>query len=221
MIKRPDEVAVDSEIERDQQFRNNLIKGAGTAASLGAGAIATGTAARVLPWLSQYIPTDLAMKGLRKVSPKIADFLKRGQSAGLDIKEGLQYVKDSISKEQEKKPSEREKKPKIDRNIIEQYSPELHQFIMSEIKNGRSPLEAGAIAALDRKGSNFKSIISKLTKDHKSPWSAILETVYGGQQGPQNSSSAQQQQPNQSSQSGPGQQALMDILAKINQKLGQ
>lgn len=214
---RPDEEANRAEIERDQRFRSNVAKGVGTAATLATGA----ATARVMPFLSKFIPVDLAMKGLNKVSPKIADFLKKGQSMGLNIEEGLDYLRENIT-------PKKQEPPKQNKNIIEQYSPELHEFIMGEIQKGRSPIEAGAIAGLGAKGMpDFRKIISKLTKDHKSPWSAILETVYGQQGGqkaqaqPQN---PQQQQPNpaaQQGQAGPGNQALMAILDKINQKLGQ
>ena len=52
----------------------------------------------------------------------------------------------------------------------------MHQFIEGEIQKGRSPLEAGALAQLK---PEFKKQIEKLSKDHKSPFSAILQTVYG------------------------------------------
>ena len=192
---RPDEEANRAEIERDQRFRSNVAKGIGTAATVGAGA----ATARIMPFLSKFIPVDLAMKGLSKVSPKVADFLKRGQSMGLNVEEGLQYIRDSISPKQETKQAE---PPKQNKNVIEQYSPELHQFISEEIQKGRSPLEAGAIATLGAKGMpDFRKIISKLTKDHKTSWSAILESVYGQQGGqkapnqPQPQQNQQQQQP--------------------------
>ncbi len=160
---RPDEEANRDEIERDKRFRSNINKGVGTAATIGA----AGVTARVLPFLSKFIPVDLAMKGLSKVSPKLADFLKRGQSMGLNIEEGFQYVRDSISSKE---------KPKDNKNIIEQYSPELHQFIDQEIKKGRRPIEAGALAQNDK---SFSEVIKKLSKDHKTPWSNILESIYG------------------------------------------
>lgn len=169
---RADERAVEAEVERDKNFRSNLYKGAKTAANVAATVGAAGLGAKILPWLSEYIPTDLAMKGLEKVSPKTADFLRRGQSLGLDVKEGMEYIKDEFSKSEEKNPKE-------SRNVIQQYSPELHQFIDQEIKKGRNALEAGAIAQSDKR---FKDVINKLTKDHKTPWSGILESVYGSTQ---------------------------------------
>ncbi len=221
MVLRSDEVANQAEVERDQRFRGNVAKGITSAGSLATAAVGGGLAARVLPFLNQYIPPGLAMKGINKVSPKLGAFLQKGHEMGLDVEEGLGFIKDKLTADK-KEPA------KQDKNIIEQYSPELHQFIMEQVKNGRSPIEAGALATMEKKGGpNFKSIIAKLTKDHNAPWSSILETVYG-QQGGQKSQGQQQQQspsqqaqPNQGTQSGSGQQALMAILAKINQKLGQ
>ncbi len=214
MIMRPDERTAEAEIERDKQFRGNIgkavktVAGAGIAAGLGA----SGIASKVLPWLSTYIPVDLAMKGLRKVSPKVADFLDRGRSMGLDVKEGMEYVKDQF--DQSKKPA------KDQRNILQQYSPELHTFIETEIQRGRTPIEAAAMAQYNKE---FDPIIKKLTKDHKTPWSKIVEDIFGnGHTAQPNQAQQQQQMQEQSQQQGQGQgaQLLTSILEKINQGLG-
>lgn len=230
-MMRPDEQANAAEVQRDQSMRQNVSRGVGAAV----GATSAVFGARALPFLSEYIPTDLAMKGLQRVSPKIADFLRKGQSAGLDIKEGMEFIKSKLS------PGQSTQAPSDNRNLVEKYSPELHQFIDQQIKGGRSHLEAGAIAQLGKKGGpDFKSIIDKITKDNKSSWADVLEAVYGNsaQNGknagnpPQNPSNPSVSAPNsaqgqqaarqaQGQQAGPGQQALMDILSKINQRLGQ
>lgn len=202
MILRPDEEANRSDIERDENFRSTVNKGIGTVATLGTAA----GIGRIMPFLSKYIPADLAIKGLRKVSPKIADFLQRGKSMGLNVEEGIQYVKDTLN------PKTSEPPAKENRNIIEQYSPELHQFIDQEIKKGRKAIEAGALAQSDKR---FKQVIDKISKDHKTPWSAILQTVYGDQ-----SIQPQQQQNQQQQPQGQGQAALMAILQKIQQSRG-
>lgn len=157
---RPDEAASLSEIERDKKNKSRFMSGIKTAGALtGAGIVS-----RLSPFFSQFIPVDLAMKGISKISPKIGDFLKRGQSMGLDLKEGIDFVKEKMN-------------PKEIRNIIQQYSPELHQFIDQSIKAGKAPLEAGALAQLQDK---FKKVINKISEDHKTDWSSILENVYGG-----------------------------------------
>jgi hypothetical protein len=205
MVLRSDEIANEAEIERDQKFRNNVGKGIATASTLVGAGMSAGLGNKIAPFLSKYIPADLAIKGISKVSPSTGDFLKRGQKMGLNVEEGLSFLKEKLSS------SEKQQQAKENRNIIEQYSPELHQFIEGEIKNGRNALQAGAIAQQDKK---YMSAIDKITKDHKTPWSSILEMVYGGNQ-------SSQPQMNQNQSTGQGQQALMDILNKINQRLGQ
>lgn len=213
MIMRPDEQANEAEVDRDRKFRSNVKSGISSLGVAG-GAVGAGVAGKIMPFLSKYIPTDLAIKGISKISPKIGDFLKRGQSMGLDMEEGLQYVKEQFEPKQEA--------AKENRNIVEQYSPELHQFILGQIQEGRSPIEAGAIARMGRKGEeHLKKAIDKIEKDHKAPWSSILETVYGGQgsQQPQQPGN-QQQDPNAQQQPGQGQAALMAILQKLQQSRG-
>lgn len=169
MVLRPDEEANQSYIDRDRNNRSSagsIVKAAGSLA-VGAGA------ARVLPFLNEYIPADLAMKGLSKVSPKIADFLKRGQSFGLDLKQGMDYVKDQISPKEEAKE---------ERNIIQQYSPELHEFISQEVKKGVSPIKAATMSIRGEMGKRFGGAISKMIKDHKISFPELVEQIYGNGQ---------------------------------------
>lgn len=202
---RPDELAANAEMQREK----NLGRGVKTAAALGATALSSGLSSRILPFINQFISPDLAIRGISKVSPKIGDFLKKGQEQGLNIEEGLNFVKEQFQ------PKEHAKE---NRNIIQQYSPELHEFLDQEIKKGRKPIEAGALAQNDKR---FSKIIEKLSKDHKTPWSNILESVYGDMQKnqpstPQAQPSMTQTAPNQQ-QPGQGQQALMAMLQKLQQ----
>lgn len=218
MVLRPDEQASLSQIERDKGIRQNIQSGAKT---LGALAVSGGTAAlgaRLAPFFSKYIPAELAMKGISKVSPKIGDFLKKGAAMGLDLEEGMKYVKDALSPG----PSAPEQ-PKENRNIIQQYSPELHEFMDQRVRGGEDPVRAAALALFD-KGNNFEPIIRKIEKEHKTNWSQLVQSIYGGGGGPQQAQGQPQQpgpQPNQPQGQGQGSQALMSILQKINQRLGQ
>jgi len=211
MVLRPDEIANQSDISRDENFRSNVKSGLKTGAAIGIGA-AGGLGSRILPFLSSYVPMDLAMKGINKVAPQVGAFLKKGQSMGLDLKSGLDYLKTQI------------KEPEEERNIIQKESPELHQFLDQHIKSGRNPIEAGALAQIDEK---FKSVIKKLEKSHNTRWSSIIESIFGGGQTAQPQQAQQQRQPfqgpgiNQQPQAGPGEQALKAIVQKINQKRDQ
>lgn len=185
------------EIRRQGEIPVTALK---TAASTIGGGIAVN---KVLPFLNQYLPENLAIKGLTKVDPRFGKFIKRAMDNGYGYEELRNFIGEK-TEEGQSKPS------KETRNIIEQYSPELHQFIDQEIKKGRNVLQAGALAQNDKR---FSKIIQKLSKDHKTPWSNILQSVYGeAQQG------QQQAQPQQ--QTGQGQQALASILDRINQRLG-
>jgi hypothetical protein len=171
---RPSERASEEQIKRNEKFNENVKSGAKTVAS----AALAATGARILPFLSEHIPIDLAIKGISKISPKIGDFIKKGMSQGMDVKEGFQFLKDQIQPKEEE-PEKKQEQPKENRNIIQQYSPELHEFLKNEIAGGRPLLEAGALAQINEK---FKGLIKKLEKDHKTNFSSILQTIYGGGQ---------------------------------------
>lgn len=52
---------------------------------------------KLIPFLDEYIPEDLALKGISKVSPKIGSFLKKGLSKGLPLAGGLQFLRSQFS----------------------------------------------------------------------------------------------------------------------------
>lgn len=179
MISRPDEQVLEGEIRKAGERTSNLKSAVGTVGKIAAGAAGLGAASmgakgisKILPFLSEYIPEDLAYKGINKVMPGVGTFLKDGMKQGLSLKSGLDFIKEQVSQSQQK---ESEKKKG---NIIEQYSPELHEFISQEIASGRKPIEAAAIAQHDKR---FSNVINKLSKDHKTPWSSIIDSVYGSE----------------------------------------
>ena len=188
MVLRSDEAANQAQIERDKKYRGNIKKAAATVATTAgtAAAVGSGLASKVMPFFNQYIPTALAIKGINKVSPQLGSFLKKGQDMGLNVEEGMNFIKDKLSKGEKQRPANQE------RNIIEQYSPELHQFIKERVGKGDTPIAAGLAARTSKK---FDDAITKLTKDHKSPWSSIVESVFGNGQTAQ---PTQQQNPQQS-----------------------
>lgn len=184
---RPDEIAVESQIEKKKKEDTFLKNTAKTAIGIGASAFGIGAASKIFPFLSEHIPLDLAIKGISKVSPEIGKFLKKGRDTGLDIKEGFDFIKNKINN-----TSEETKPSKQNLNIIEQESPELFQFIDQEIKKGRKPIEAGALAQNDKR---FTDAIKKLSKNHKTSWSNILQSIFGSGEQAQPQQSSTQQQP--------------------------
>ena len=203
---RPDERSSQDRIKRDEDLERNIKRTALTGASLGAGSAALGLGSKIAPFLSEYIPVDLAVKGISKISPKMGSFLKKGMSQGLNIKDGINFLKDKFSQTEQESQSQN---APDNRNIIQQYSDELHSFLDSEIKKGRDPIEAGALAQLNNK---FKKPITALEKDHKTNFSSILQSVYGGGQQAINQPQQSSQQPQQN---GNTDQALMAALEKI------
>jgi|ERR1700754_1213178 len=203
---------------KDQEPLKLLRQGAaiGTAAFGGSSLIN-----RILPLLSEYVPEELAKKGIAKVSPKLGQFVESATNLGHDFYEVRDFIRGKAAEQEEES-----KNAKIDkRNIIEQYSPELHQYISEEIQKGRAPLEAGALASLQE---IFKEPIKKITKDHKAPFASIIETIYGPGQGqsqsqgaPQQMGGQQMQPPGQGGQGGQGKAALLQTMQEITKALQQ
>lgn len=202
------------EIQRQNQMPGKALKSLSkTAVGLaGGGAILN----RVAPFLNKMIPGDIAAKGLAKIDPRFSKFINGALEKGHTMEDVRGFIQDKISPEEQ---------PEQKQNILSQYSGELHQFIEDHINKGRAPLEAGALAQLDPK---FKKAISQMEKDHKTPFSSILQALYGqgkqqGQPQSQQPAQPQQQQATQQQgqqQSGKGQEALMAILQKIQQSRG-
>lgn len=52
---------------------------------------------KIVPFLNESIPEDLALKGIGKVSPKIHSFLNNGISKGLTLASGLAFLRSQLS----------------------------------------------------------------------------------------------------------------------------
>lgn len=108
---RPDEKAAAADIEKSKRHDAALKSGLKTAGSIAATAGGLAITSRILPFLNDLIPTDLAIKGISKISPKIGDYLKRGIESGLSIKDGLNFLKkQAMPKEEENENYPGEKK---------------------------------------------------------------------------------------------------------------
>ena len=179
-----------------------------TGASLAGFASGGAILKRILPFLSEHIPSDLAAKGIGKVDPRLGKFITGALGNGSTMQQALQFIKEKAENSQDQK----KENPKQNLSIIQQYSDELDAFIKNHIQQGRQPLEAGALAQLDPK---FKKVISKIEADHKTPFSAILESTYGSAQQPQQQVPQAPQTQNQSPDN--NDQMLMAALEKILQ----
>lgn len=167
---------------------------------------------RVMSMLNKYVPSSLMAKGLNKIDPRLGKLMYLGQESGHSTEDIAQFITGKM------RTFEPKEVPKQEKNIIEQESPELHSFLDQEIRGGRKPIEAAALAQNDKR---FSDVVKKLMQKHKTPWSKIIESIYGiGDTALPSGQQAQPQQPQQGAQPGPGSQKLMDIMTQINQKLG-
>lgn len=186
-----------------------------------AGSIAVGSHVlnRIMPLLNSFVPSNIAAKGLEKIDPRFGKFIKGAEKQGFSLTDALNFIQEKTVTEES---NHQQDKAKESRNVIEQYSPELDSFIKTKLNEGKTAIEAGAIAQAMKK---FDKDIKKITKDHKSDWSAILQSVYGSAQQPMQPQTQQMQQPAQQPQSkaalqgqqaqGAGDTALIAAMQKI------
>lgn len=202
---RPDEKTSQARIEKSKSLDSMAGKGVKTAVGLGVGAATLGAGARLMPFLNDLIPTDLAIKGISKVNPQVGKFLHKGMSQGLDVKDGIRFVKDQFG-------IGSESPAKDDRSIIEQYSPELNQAIMELVQSGEDPVVASM--KIQNTGK-FSKAIRDIEKDHKTTFGSIVKSIFGGGQmttSPQGKAALQPQQAQGGTNSD---QALLAALEKI------
>lgn len=189
---RPDEIATQSQIRRNLEQSKSAKKGIKTAAGIASTALGVGLSSKVLPFLNEYLPLDLAIKGISKVSPEIGNILKKGQSMGLDLKEGMEFIREKL------KPEQPKEHPIIaEARQFETEYPDIAQAIENYINQGQTPEAAAAIV---KQSTPFSAKIKKIEKEKgKNFIDYILELFSGGQgQGQQ---TQQQSEPQQQSQS--------------------
>lgn len=99
---RPDEESSQSRIEASNKRDKKIKTGVKSALSIATAVSGYGIAHKILPFLSNYIPSELAVKGISKISPKIGNFLKRGMESGLNVKDGLDFLREGLNGKEEK-----------------------------------------------------------------------------------------------------------------------
>ena len=174
--------------------------------------LGSGITSRILPLLNKHIPEDLAMKGLKKVDPKLHDFANLAKEYGNSFDSIKEFIEEKVT-------SDDSKKSPSGKNIIQKYSPELFQEITDLIQKGNSPI--GAASSVVKK---HMKTIKQIQKDYKVDWLDLVESIFGkgdiagqGMQGQQQ----QMQQPQQGQQqAGNGNAMLLQAIQSINQRLG-
>lgn len=179
---RPDELAAQKDIERSSNWDKGIKGVAKTAAAAGMGVAGS----RLLPLLGEFVPMELAMKGINKIAPKVGDFLQRGQKAGLDLRDGFDFIKNQIEKSSERK-EERESKSNPFQNFENEF-PRLSEALNKIVEQGQ-PAEAAA--AILKNASWAKSDINKLEKNVGKNFVDFVKEMFGS---PQNQTVRQPQQ---------------------------
>ncbi len=208
MNLRPDEKASMHQIEKSKSNDRLLKKGAGLAIGAASGL----GAARVLPFLNDFIPVDLAIKGISKVSPQIGAFLKKGQSQGLDMKEGIEFLREQFSPKEEVVEQEVKKKNPI--QDFETSYPDIAGALARTMQNGQSP---DAAAAILKTSTAFGKDIKRLEKETGKNFIDYILELFGnrGQQQPQQMQQPQQQMQGQEQIQQPGQQKGSGVDAQL------
>lgn len=200
---RPDELSALHRIEKEKKSDSLIKKGAETFLTAGTAALGFGLGSKILPFLNEFIPADLALKGINKVAPKIGQFLQKGQKMGLDIKEGLQFLKDNL--EGEKSQERQQENPVIKQaKDFETNYPDIVQALIGYINKGQSPQAAAAII---KTATPFVQKVKKIEKETGKNFIDFILELMGGQQNgqiPQQSAQGMQPQtqgiPNQAMQ---------------------
>ncbi len=212
---RAEQRASEEEIRRSLGRDSLVKKGAGLAVGAASGL----GAARVLPFLNDFIPVDLAIKGISKVSPKIGDFLKKGQAQGLNMKEGIEFLREQFS------PIEKTTQEQVQQsNPLQDFEttyPDIAAALAKTIQNGQSP---DAAAAILKTSTPFGKEVKKIEKETGKNFVDYILELFGNrgqQQGqqmqqPQQQMQGQQQMQQSGQQQGSGVDAqLMAALDKI------
>ena len=214
---RPDEEVAEKEVRKAKERNSEYKSVLETAATAATGIVGGQAALKVLPFLSEYIPLDVAKKGIDKIAPTLGRMLDHGVAQGLTLQSGLDFLKGEFIPEEGKKMKEEKQK-----NEVGEISQELQDFIEQHVQAGKSPDHAAALAMVNPK---FLDITRKIEKQTGKPFTASIRELYEGkavnQQGQQGQMPEQQGQMQQQPQGAQVQQSQINPkLQAAYQKLG-
>jgi len=178
---------------------------------------------QMMPLLSQYVPPLLALKGLSTLNSGIGKFIGAAKKSGEQPEAIIDFIRHKVSPQQENQQIDQgqelqqEESSPQQQNIIQRLAPSVYQEMVQLINKGMSPLKAAA--KLKSGLGIFANSIKQIEDQTKTDWLSIVESIFGRGDMAQ----PQQQQPQEhqpQAQGGQGQQALMQMLQKINQRMG-
>ncbi len=208
---RPDEEVAEKEVKKAKERTSEVKSVLETTANAATGIVGGSMALKVLPFLSEYIPLELAKKGIDKVAPTLGRMLDQGLKQGLTLQSGLEFLKGEFIPEEGKKMREEKKK-----NEVGEVSQELQDFIEQHVQGGKSPDHAAALAMVNPK---FMDMTRQIEKQTGKPFTASIRELYEGKA--VNQQGQEQGQPQQA-QAPQGQQQgqINPKLQAAYQKLG-
>lgn len=228
MNQQPYQSASD-EIIRQNKAPGNFIR---NTTKIGTGLIAGGaTVNRILPFLSKYIPSQLAIKGISKVDPRLGKYINSSLSQGHPLDDVMGLLKETFGEEDEesnlnkedavKKYNEHKKKgltEGLQEDLDKTYGKKgKFENVYDELLNA---LQNGQVSV----GDNTKDPILQMAKPYydkgfiKTPddMKGFINEYIFSKQGQQ-----QPEQQQQAPQQGQGQQALMQAIQQLQQIRGQ
>lgn len=211
---RPDEEVAEKEVKKAKERTSEVKSVLETTANAATGIVGGSMALKVLPFLSEYIPLELAKKGIDKVAPTLGRMLDQGLKQGLTLQSGLEFLKGEFIPEEGKKMREEKKK-----NEVGEVSQELQDFIEQHVQGGKSPDHAAALAMVNPK---FMDMTRQIEKQTGKPFTASIRELYEGKAVNQQGQEQGQPQQPQQAQAPQGQQQgqINPKLQAAYQKLG-
>lgn len=125
---------------------------------------------KILPLLSPLVPESFAKKALGKIDPRLGAFISKAESEGTDFPETRDFLQKKVDDTLAQQSAQENK------NIIQKYSPELHDFMKDALGKGTGLITAATQANTNAK---FRPIIEKITKENKTSWPELVDLIYG------------------------------------------
>lgn len=195
----------------------HLLKNAGlTAIGGGAAAIGSKAASKLIPaigsLINEYIPENLAIKGLGKVDSRFGKFIEGAMGDGYSFDDIRQLLGDKIKKTQESETVTNDPLKFFETNY-----PDVAAALAKTMQNGQSPEAAAAIL---KTSTPFGKEVKKIEKETDKNFVDYILELFGNQgqqmQQPKQQMQGQQQMQQSSQQQGSGVDAqLMAALDKI------
>lgn len=120
---------------------------------------------KLTPFLSNLIPSSLAVKGISKINPTMGKFIKGAMDQGASSEEAIEFIKEKV-----------QPKSSQSKNIIEEFAPEVHELLVDKVGQGLKPLAVAFQLSQDPK---LKSVIRGLEKKTGKAFSDLVSSIFG------------------------------------------